>query len=376
MNTRFTPTRLDASRVRQGADQLGFSARGDGPPPADAAASEAIASRAGSAYLGGPRRFAAYDPIGHLPATSAEKLRRLRAADQDVAAAISALTEARRAAQEQRRQALLRHQMLTDARIASSYGTEIIPPDQLASHPAATQARAQLAEAEGVIADCNERIGALRQRRWGGLRRIEDYVAALRPGSIEAHEPVEPPKVKGDIAAAVDALRNTIANHKADLHEVRSACLPSHIAREKVRAEIAALAERGAIDVMPVIEAGLPLRWPEIEVRGKIHGHVPTAEGAHPLVGFSTQPAVDVKAILAFLFGAAIVEKLDQEIAELSDDPNALSPEDRAAREAALNSQILACERAEERLIELAAAEGRTILRRADAGPVAVLGLR
>jgi hypothetical protein len=53
-----------------------------------------------------------------------------------------------------------------------------------------------------------------------------------------------------------------------------------------------------------------------------------------------------------------------------------LDDQQRAEREAALLAAILNAERTEERLIEAAAAEGRTILRRPEADPRAVLGLR
>jgi hypothetical protein len=370
----------------------GFSARG-GDQPNTAASDALVAAADGTGATASPatadvsalvdaaggagrgrQRFAG-DPITRLPAPAAAKLRRLRAADQDTAVLARNLSELRNEEIQRRNEHGLRLAQLTDRNVAERYGTEIVTDPE---HPSVIQATRRRNEAEREIAELDTRLSTLRAQRSARLlANVENWLRALPPGHIlEMHEPVDPPKVKGDIAAAVDALRSKIANHKADLHEVRSACLPSHIVRDRVRTEITALAERGAIDVLPVIEAGLPLRWPQLEVRGEIHGHVPTAEGgAQPLVGFSTQPSLDVKAIMAFLFQDAIIEKLDDEISQLSDDETALTPEDRAAREDALNAQILAAERVEEQLIELAAAEGRAIPRRADASPAAVLGL-
>ena len=56
-------------------------------------------------------------------------------------------------------------------------------------------------------------------------------------------------------------------------------------------------------------------------------------------------------------------------------DSNALDDDARAARERTLLAEVLETERIEEALIEAAEPDGRRIIRRPDANPIAVLGL-
>ena len=175
--------------------------------------------------------------------------------------------------------------------------------------------------------------------------------------------------------AVIEATRHQITTLAADLHEVRSACLPSVVVRARVREQIDALAQRGAIDVTQTIEGGLPLLFPVVSVRGELFGNTIAMDGVQPLTGFTSHQSVDVQAVLAWLFRDALIQRLDAEIDELADDQYALSNEESAVREQSLLDALLGAERIEEALVEAAIAEGRLVPRRPDASPLAVLGV-
>ena len=91
--------------------------------------------------------------------------------------------------------------------------------------------------------------------------------------------------------------RERIAEIKADIHTVQSAAIPSKIVKARLRAEIKALAGRGALDVGPCIEIGAPLQWPMQPVRGEIFGM--TADGSAG--GFTQHEIPDALALFCWL---------------------------------------------------------------------------
>jgi hypothetical protein len=194
--------------------------------------------------------------------------------------------------------------------------------------------------------------------------------------AIVAHlDAVEVPRAKSGIAAAIESARAQIATLRADQHQVRSAPLLSGVVRERVREQIAALAQRGVVDVLPVIEAGRPLAFPMMDVRAEVSGHAISADGANRLSAFALHTGPDTLAIFSWLFQNELLDRLDVEITELADDENALSDAERAERQAALAAELLQAERIEEALLVAAEAEGLQAMRRRDADPRAVLGL-
>jgi hypothetical protein len=190
---------------------------------------------------------------------------------------------------------------LTRTRLDPGVDGEIPSVD---THPSVVEAKERGRAAEDEIAELDARLAELRAKRPARLlMKIQNWIVAQPPGTLEMYEgPVDVPKTK-DIAAAIEQTRGKIAGIRADLKAVHDAPLPSSAVRQKVRDEIAALAERGAVDVLPTIEAGLPLQWPRIDVRDQIYGQTAAGEQILPFAGFSSRTEIDVPAVLAYCLG-------------------------------------------------------------------------
>lgn len=183
------------------------------------------------------------------------------------------------------------------------------------------------------------------------------------------------PKIgKGGIAEALQSVRESIARLAADQHTVESAAHPSSDVKLRMVAQIEALAERGAPNVSNAIEAGLDIRFATIDIRSPLTGFV-SSTGMPQLSGWASHSAPDALALIGWLFKGQLIDALSDEIDALADDENALDDAARATKLEELRRAQLQSERLEERLIEIAAEEGRTIARRPSADPRAVLGL-
>lgn len=88
---------------------------------------------------------------------------------------------------------------------------------------------------------------------------------------------------------------------------------------------------------------------------------------------WSTQQ--DIGAALAWLDPEKFEKKLHEDIDRLPQPTLAMSSKERAAKLLELEAELLACERAEESLVELSEEQGTPVYRRLDADPRAVLGL-
>src|SRR5437868_1092719 len=102
-------TRLAPRRAQADAPP-GFTARGEGPPPADVAASAALvkAADAGGGHGSPAALLLRDDPIGRLPERAARKLLQLRSDEEDLATVIRELSERRRNAVQAKTEASLR----------------------------------------------------------------------------------------------------------------------------------------------------------------------------------------------------------------------------------------------------------------------------
>jgi hypothetical protein len=127
-------------------------------------------------------------------------------------------------------------------------------------------------------------------------------------------------------------------------------------------------------NVCGAIEAGLDIVFPHLDIRGELTG-LALSEGAPALKGWASHSAPDALALIAWLFKDKLIDGLSSEIDALADDDNALDDEARAHKIASLQEAKLEAERTEEALIEAAAAEGVTVMRRHSPDPRAVLGL-
>ena len=189
-----------------------------------------------------------------------------------------------------------------------------------------------------------------------------------RPGGtgLEAVE-IEPPKLlKGeDVLSAVERLRRRGRELKAAIHTTRSAPYPSSHAKAQMRAQIEALAQRGAPDVTNLIEHDGKIDFETQRVQSEVFNAQPGA------VGFAEMP--DAVALVAWLNKDALIAALDREIAAESDDKAALSHTDRELRTSEAMSDLLAVERDESALVWRAMSEKLPCEHRADINPVAIL---
>jgi hypothetical protein len=246
------------------------------------------------------------------------------------------------------------------------------PGEVLAKNRAIAAAQRDVDAAQAEIDVIDGRITGLNARK----STLANNVAAwLRdrvppgPDLLEEHPAVPAPRLsKGETRpVAVAALRQKIAGLKADLAETQAAPWPSQLVKQRARAQIDALAERGRPVCLPAIEIGREIVFRTTDAR------VDVASAAGSAIG--TAAVEDVLGLVAWLFGSELIAAVEREISEVADDAHALAPDDRKKRESALASEILQCERSEAALIEAAAADGIELPRRPDMDPRAVLGL-
>jgi hypothetical protein len=221
-------------------------------------------------------------------------------------------------------------------------------------------------EAETAEAELNriaEQCDAIRSKTSGLPSRVLAWCRALPLGTHAAMHPKKISVPSGDLQKAVAGLREKLADLEIEKQATETAPLPSSMAREIMRAEVARLAEAGRPDCLRVTELGMAPRFATSRLMN--------AAGLPEL-----QQYFDGVSLIAFLFKDELVAALDREITEISDgDENALSPEARKKRLHELSLDALDISRIEERCIELAAEQNFEIARRPNAHPAAVLGL-
>src|ERR1700723_1672389 len=258
-------------RTPQGAQATGgfirpVGGRGVVGPGVDAAPAPAPAAPAPPSYspqpapardaaVGRGQAFAAGDPAGRLPMPAALKLRDLAAREQDIAAAARDLYERRQGVVDRKHEAAAN---LEGARTGGQFGGRRSPPRENDVAFAQQQPDAVSAELSAI----DERLARLTARRSPLAARITEWIRSLPPGAaIELHPAEPPPKLaKGQAPAdAIAAARDKRAELQADLHQVRSAPLPSAMAKARMRQQIAALAEKGAPNCLHAIEIGRPV---------------------------------------------------------------------------------------------------------------------
>ena len=138
------------------------------------------------------------------------------------------------------------------------------------------------------------------------------------------------------------------------------------MAKERARAEIEALAERGQPSVFPLIESrDEPIYWSERAFTDAlIGGRVITAAGDPPALP-----------LLFWLHRDAIIAKVEAQIDAVADDPNALTAQQRAEQIGEIDRDRLAVHVHEEYWVTVAIDDGVNVIRRADADPRALLDL-
>lgn len=339
------------------------------------------------------------DAIDRLPPAAAAKLLRLRAARDDATAAVRDTLGRLQDARLDHQRALgqldrlladplsRRHPPPVVHHIARGAPpgeagqprktAELAEPDDTES-PQIRAARAAVERAEAEIARLEQHRRDLEARRWNGIRALETYLQGLVRSSrpITAHaEPASPRLGKGQTPPdAIATYRRRLQELQGEVAQIRARPRDKATLAPLARAEIEALARRGAPDLSGLIAGRGAIRWPERPVAVEVAGHV-AAPGAPPIVAVAHGRAVDALAVLMWCYGEDIGDRVEAELLARLGDADGISDEDRQEIERRLLSTILETERAEEAIIEKIEANGGVFLRRANADPRAVLGL-
>jgi hypothetical protein len=199
------------------------------------------------------------------------------------------------------------------------------------------------------------------------LSAIEMWLREAR-GTVLDDETPAPKLLKNEtLMDAIERLRRRGRELVADLHRVQSAPYPSAHAKQRARAEVEALAARGAISVDRLLEHDAPLEFPTTLLRSDV------VRSAAPALAFGEVP--DVLGVVAWLHRDALIKRLDAEIDAEADDKEALSHADRQKRSAEVLSDLLEVERHEASLVWRAQSERLPAEHRADCDPRAILGV-
>ena len=357
--------------------------------PAPAAPAAAGSSGGVDRPLTGPGRpWAGNDPIVRLSEPKAKKLRGWREEQEDLSGSIQTLAEQRRRAVEIKvdrdrylgqLQASHRGGSGGGARPVSSIspymrgdypagGIEHRFPEQHATRSQIEEAEAELAEAREALDALDRRIAEKQamQSRLPGL--LTEWLRAI-PTDVKFEEFESDRKAaKGSATVAdIEKARQRIAQLRAEIHTIRSAPPPSATVKARMRAQVAALAERARPNYLGAVESGQPIKFPELQVQMQ----TATAAG----IGISLQTMPDMLGLFCYVHGDALIRKMEADIDELADDEGSLSDEEKAQRERQILAGILEIERVEEAAIEQLEVSGVPIARRDDADPRAVLGL-
>lgn len=309
-------------------------------------------------------RFAVRDVADRLPAKARRRLIALRDQRDDAQGAYSTATAKLREQTDLKNDAERRLKFLKQP-------TSFVGRVEEES-PAARELNAQIATCKAEIERLREvvEVRAARATQIGSLvRNLEKFVGEIADNArvIAAPALAARPAKGEDIVSAIERRRARLRELTADAHRVKSAPIPSSVAKAQARAQIDALAERGAIEVAPLVEAGKPFRLPQAFASIVTEGSAGRA--------VATLWHTDVDGVLAWLFRDEIVTKIEAEIEACADDANALSTQQRSDRLDEIASDRLLVEREEESLIEAAERKGLAVMRRPDADARAVLGI-
>jgi hypothetical protein len=138
--------------------------------------------------------------------------------------------------------------------------------------------------------------------------------------------------------------------------------------KAQAKAQIEALAMRGAVNVSLLVEHDGMVEFPTQQVRATVYNAGPAAVAYHD--------AVDVVGLIAFLHKPALIAALDRLIDEEADDKAALSSDAREVAASEVQGDLLSVERDESWFVWRAMDERLPVEHRPDISPVALLGLR
>jgi hypothetical protein len=307
------------------------------------------------------------DFTSRLPVHAAEKLRRLKSMAADLGAITSAASDRLNDAQGKLQ--------VIEQRLSVLRTNNVGGRNDMAIKEASERADAARAERDRAQAELDARIERARPLREVVLQ-VERYVekALISVDEISLAPPVETPTPRkgesyNDLVAAV---RTRIEKHRAERQAAIDAPQPSEAAKQRARAEIEQLAEKGRPGVMGLLESSHgSIEWPQ---RYQLAGIAMRGHEAVARVG-RDQFVPDLLPLVIWSHRDAILQAIEREIDERSDDRSALDPVQRAKKIAQAEQARFEAELVEERIIEQAEAAGVVVARRSDADPRAILGL-
>lgn len=290
-----------------------------------------------------------------IPTRAAQKVAALSQARTDALAMARAASEQVRDKAADLREARAEFEHRTVPTASNRGAVRLEDPNS----PALQSVRRRIQSLAEQVSELQAAADARQQRAQtiGGLfQRIEAFINRLPDDHVlEGHTPAPPKLAKGESPPeAIEALRKTVRELKAEIARVRSLPVTPSEAKEKIRAEVAALVEKGRPNVAGVIGGFGAITWPD----------------RMTAVGYQ----LDVLPLLTWLNRDAMLDRLEAEVDAIA-GTDGISGPDRAKTLIDLERRRLETERIEELLLERMEAEGYSVLRRPDSDLRAVLHL-
>jgi hypothetical protein len=222
---------------------------------------------------GAPHISPQFDVIELLPPGAADKLRKLRLRREDAHRLIPEFESVREASLAKTDAANELSRLVSHPQV---FGKNL-PPD----HPLVLKAQKHLDK----MSDEFTQVTALQKLRsaafqsaGAALAGCEEFLRHGVPGNCQIAEiEVEPSKLlKGEsIIDAIERLRRRCRELKADAHRIRSAPFPSTHAKQRMRAQIETLAQRGEPSVSRLVELDGPVEFQTQRQTSEVHfGHL------------------------------------------------------------------------------------------------------
>jgi hypothetical protein len=313
-----------------------------------------------------PHTQPSFDPIELLPERAQDLLRKLRQRSVDAHAVIPPFEDIREASATR----VAAENVARRLQAHAQDGGFNLPDDDMR----VVEAKKVLTKATDDLRRLQERA-SLRAATWQAasvaLVACEDYLRDGRPPgtALEVVE-TEPPKpVRGEngLLDQIENRRRRVRELRADLHRIESAPFPSSYCKQRMVAQIEALAVRGAPNVANLIEHDGKIEFATLRVQAEVFAE-------KRALAFSEQ--ADALALFAWLHKDALIKRLDAEIDAESDDAAALSHADREVRTAEVMGDLLAVERDEAWCVWRAIDERLPVEHRSDISPLALLQCR
>jgi hypothetical protein len=310
-----------------------------------------------------------FDVIELLPEPCAERLRMLRQRSRDAHALVPlfddvAEVNAARYAAERVLARLVGHRSQGGFERPETDGIVVAANRTL--DKAAAEAR-RLAERQAAKTAAWQQIARV-------LSNTESWLKDGKPAGcvLVAFDGPEPKLNRNESPLdAVERHRRRVRELRADLHRIQSAPFPSSYCKQKAKAQIEQMAMRGAPSVSGLVEHDGDIAFAQTDHR------VPIIAGSKemPFSAIAGWSSPDALALVCWLNKDALIARLDAEIANESDDPAALTHDERQRQEAEVLSDLLAVEHDEAALTWRAINEKMPIEFRDDISAAALLGV-